>query len=154
MKQQMLFFSVHDMMKDKNWTADSLTPEQLTELKEAIIAQNDFNKKTKNDIIKATNYEVFIGIIRTKAPPLLNQKVHQKYELEITDLMNNAFERIFLSKPAITYVPNFKADDYGDQTNKQQFIADMCAKNPPIEFEMYKNNDCAGPPSSLSCAKN
>ena len=150
MSQQMLKIKVYEIMQQKGWTKDSLTPIQLKELKDIIIDANNFNKPTKADIAK-TDFEGFIRLLESKTPGVKGP-IYKNYIDLISDIMRDAFEHIFDPVEPITILYE-KFKDYGTQKDMATFIREKCRLARPVEFDIYDNSDCNGIRIARSCAK-
>lgn len=150
MSQQMLKIKVYEIMQQKGWDKDSLTHTQLNELKQTIIDANNFTKPTKVLIEKA-DFEGFIRVLESKTPGVKGP-IYKDYIDLISDIMRDAFERIFDPAEPITVVYE-KFKEYGSQKDMNTFIRDKCSLPRPVEFDIYDNSDCNGIRIARSCAK-
>ncbi len=150
MSQQMLKIKVYEIMQQKGWAKDELTPAQLKELKQTIIDANNFTKPTKDEIMKA-DFEGFIRVLESKTPGVKGP-IYKNYIDLVSDIMRDAFELIFDPAEPITVLYE-KFKDYGAQKDMNAFIRDKCSLPQPIEFDIYDNSECAGNRVGRSCAK-
>jgi hypothetical protein len=147
--QQMLKITVYEEMEKNGWSADSLTPDELIQLKQTIIATNNFTKPTKDEIMKA-DFNQFIKILVSRTPGVKGP-IYKNYIDIITAIMRDAFERIFdPSEPINIYYEKFK--DYGSQKDMDTFIQDKCRLSNPVEFNVYDNERCIGEINSRTCS--
>ena len=125
-KRQMLITSIYDIIKQKGWNQSDVV-KNLQYLKDTIIQMNNFSEKNQASINDARNYDEFIELLSRNSPSGI---VGDNYKQLITNLMTDAFERIFgfnSGEIKIMYVTKFKEtksiNEYGDQKDIKKFMA-------------------------------
>jgi hypothetical protein len=136
-------YYLDDIIKIK--TEDELrNPDIIMELKVEFIKKIGFLKgrippsfRSMWDKVK-TIQELKDFISKTYFVFAEGSKEYYKY---LEDILNDALNRIFYGITIKAKFVNFK--DYGEQTNKEKFIEKLCKFYPPIEFDIYKDEeDC------------
>jgi hypothetical protein len=153
-KKQMLITSIYDIMKKERLDKDSLTDTNLKYLKKTIIGLNNFTKPTITEINETDNFDDFIKVLARKTPSVKGV-IHENYKNLITNLMTDAFERIFgfnTGDIKINYVTNFKETEYKEQKDINTFMATMCEPEHNIEFDVYNNDNCLGEKIGTTCS--
>ena len=153
-KKQMLITSIYDIMKKERLDKDSLTDTNLKYLKKTIIGLNNFTKPTITEINETDNFDDFIKVLARKTPSVKGV-IHENYKNLITNLMTDAFERIFgfnTGDIKIKYVTNFKETEYKEQKDINTFMDTMCEPEHNIEFDVYNNDNCLGEKIGTTCS--
>ena len=153
-KKQMLITAVYDIIKQKGWSQPDAI-KNLKYLKDTIIEMNNFSEKNQTAIKNAKSYDEFIDLLSRNSPSGI---VGDNYKQLITNLMTDAFERIFgfnSGEINMLYVTKFKEtktmNEYGDQKDIKKFMATMCKPEHNIKFDLYNNNECSGEKIGTTC---
>ena len=98
--------------------------------------QTGSNIKYKSKSIQEINDFIINGEFKE----LKQNDKELKYQNELQNILFDAFERLFLTQFKLNFI---KKLDYGNQLNIDKFIKLLCDQSPPIDFDVYENEeDC------------
>jgi len=146
-KKQMPLIYLFELVDQKKFDVNNITPAQLTELKSDIISQNLLNDtgRIKHQITNAPSFssivEVIEGMVITNKDKSI---IYDKYTKFITSIMTDALNKLF-NNPDVSlgYVSNFLVKDYKlhNQNNIDTILNKLCNQDKPLNFDVYKNDD-------------
>lgn len=94
--------------------------------------QTNANIKYKSKSIQEINDSIINGDF------LKQNNKELEYQNELQNILFDAFERLFLTQFKLKFNKNL---DYGNQLNIDKFIKLLCDQSPPIDFDVYENED-------------
>ena len=151
-KTQMPVIYLFELVDQKKFDVNRITPEQLEELKTDILSNNIFDHRIEQKITKTSSFSSLVDTLNINV--LTNQgnklKIYEKYIAFITSIMTDAFNRLFQTQPTLIpeYVDAFSNEDYTkhNQNNIDTILGKLCNQGKPLPFDVY--------PDELSCSEN
>jgi hypothetical protein len=152
-KTQMPVIYLFELVDQKKFDVNHITPEQLEELKTDILSNNMFDIKVELKIKKASSFSSLVDTLNTNF--ITNQgdklKIYDKYIAFITSIMTDAFNKIFKTHHSVLtakYVVSFSKEDYAkhNQNNIDTILGKLCNQTIPLPLEVY--------PDGTSCHEN
>lgn len=135
-KTQMPVIYLFELVDQKGYDVDNITPEQLEVLKSDILSNNTFDIGNTKKINDANSFSELVDILITRGRVLKDQpeklKIYKKYIDFITSIMTDAFNRLFNppQRSALTaeYVQSFSEADYEKhgQNNIDTILGKLC----------------------------
>ena len=154
-KTQMPVIYLFELVDQKGYDVDNITPEQLEVLKSDILSNNTFDIGNTKKINDANSFSELVDILITRGRVLKDQpeklKIYKNYIDFITSIMTDAFNKIFKTHHSVLtakYVVSFSKEDYAkhNQTNIDTILGKLCNQTIPLPLEVY--------PDGTSCHVN
>lgn len=152
-KTQMPVIYLFELVDQKKFDVNHITPEQLEELKTDILSNNMFDIKVELKIKKTSSFSSLVDTLNTNF--LTNQEnklqIYDKYIAFITSIMTDAFNKIFQTHHSVLtakYVDSFSKEDYAkhNQNNIDTILGKLCKQTIPFPLDVY--------PDEISCSEN
>ena len=152
-KTQMPVIYLFELVDQKGYDVDNITPDDLGELKSDILLNNTFDFGNAKKINEAKSFSSLVDIIGIRGRIIKDQedklKIYEKYIAFITSIMTDAFNRLFNTPPKLIaeYVQAFSNEDYTKhgQNNIDTILGKLCNQEKPLPFDVY--------PDKLSCSE-